>query len=741
MTTTINKEVNNNMEERRVAIKATQPKRKGIDPLAGLDRDVHAKLCKTLTKGLYSLVPVYRMISIFGYKDLDGELAVKVFDVTGGNSPVAREFLPEEKVVKNINVVNLDTSGNISGYRTITTGVKNDRDTEYIYTDQLILIKFDMDESSQESREIAAEIYDEVISKGISITKDNKVFVGERENAEKVDVLVATPSNERNKQLLATNVQADIAWERLEKIGGKAISKKLAEGMPLSKFNKLAKRLGIFATPAIPFAKVGNDKFGMLLVDTEILGDFDFNKEMADILASIGVDIDNNQFDGICWFSNNFMLEGIKNLGVKHLNARQAGMFAPQNRTSVLYSKCLADVVSMSIIKRIQKVLECKLPKEALKVVGNPNEIGLIVDTNGAKLLDLDFEFNTDGVMVYLLDLAKGTKSGTDNQLSYKLGTMNLEATMKAYKELAAKDMKEFNDSFADVATGLLNSKMDVNKLLVNIAKNNPGSYLASQVFRDKYIIADIAKDGVIKHEAAYRRGRVAVNSLFQRAMFDCSTLITNGAVQGVLSVDSRGCVECFSNDILDEKKEEIEAIENANLTAYQKKAKLDELLTAFIIKHPAPGMEEIQLVRFKTVNEIKLSLAELYKAGTITKEDVDLLFQYFYFTSYGVIKIAPSNVLKHKLAGMDTDFDGVKVVFEPSLVAIVVDFYLNRKEAIANHTGRVDVTYGGVVPYIDCDKKATDYLRQCIENKNKKLEIKDTNSTMGSWADAFNNM
>ena len=50
-------------------------------------------------------------------------------------------------------------------------------------------------------------------------------------------------------------------------------------------------------------------------------------------------------------------------------------------------------------------------------------------------------------------------------------------------------------------------------------------------------------------------------------------------------------------------------------------------------------------------------------------------------------------------------------------------------------------MTYGGVVPYIDCDKKATDYLRESIENKNKKSEIKDTNSTMGSWADAFNNM
>ena len=120
MTTTIN---NNNMEERRVAIKATQPKRKGIDPLAGLDRDVHAKLCKTLTKGLYNLVPIYRMISIFGYKDLNGELSVKMYDVTGGNSPVAREFLPEEKVVKTINIVSLDSAGNISGSRNVSSRI------------------------------------------------------------------------------------------------------------------------------------------------------------------------------------------------------------------------------------------------------------------------------------------------------------------------------------------------------------------------------------------------------------------------------------------------------------------------------------------------------------------------------------------------------------------------------------------------------------------------------------------
>ena len=86
------------------------------------------------------------MVTIFGYKDLDGELAVKMYDVTGGNSPVAREFLPEEKVIKTINVVNLDSDGKISGYRTITTGVKNDKNTEYVYTDQLVLIKFDMDE-------------------------------------------------------------------------------------------------------------------------------------------------------------------------------------------------------------------------------------------------------------------------------------------------------------------------------------------------------------------------------------------------------------------------------------------------------------------------------------------------------------------------------------------------------------------------------------------------------------------
>ena len=52
------------------------------------------------------------------------------------------------------------------------------------------------------------------------------------------------------------------------------------------------------------------------------------------------------------------------------------------------------------------------------------------------------------------------------------------------------------------------------------------------------------------------------------------------------------------------------------------------------------------------------------------------ILLDDFLNTSYGVTKIGADNTLKHKLAGMDTDYDGVAVVFEKDLVQILLDKY-----------------------------------------------------------------
>ena len=54
----------------------------------------------------------------------------------------------------------------------------------------------------------------------------------------------------------------------------------------------------------------------------------------------------------------------------------------------------------------------------------------------------------------------------------------------------------------------------------------------------------------------------------------------------------------------------------------------------------------------------------------------MEILLDDFLNTSYGVTKIGADNTLKHKLAGMDTDYDGIAVVFEKDLVQILLDKY-----------------------------------------------------------------
>lgn len=697
---------NEMLKTKRVAIAATT-KNKGERACVLLSKEGHARLAKNALKDLYSLVPVYRMVTIHGFK-ADKSLLATVVAVSGGNSPVTRKFLPEVPVEKAMKIAVMNSDGVISGYRDIITG-REIAGKRYEYTDEIVLIKFDIKEGSKEERKAAEKIYKEVVSKGISL-EGSTVKIG-NQGGEYVEALVATPSNERNKQLLGTTVDNKIAWTRLEEVGGYAISKKLNKQITIADFEKVAKRLGLFATPAIPFARVGNKKYGLMLINTKVLGVHDFKNEVNESLKSVGIDIDNNQFDGICWFSNNFAHEGLKNLGV-HVNARQAGMFAFQNRMQGSYSKCLSDTSSKDIMNRIASVLSKKYGND-VKIIGNKDEIGVIVDTNGAKLLDLDYDFNEEGVMVYVLDIAKENKSQTDNQLIYKFMAMNPNATRVVLENLAYRDMSIFNNSFGDFENNIFPSDVNVDKFLMNLAKSNPDTPFSAEVIGDKYIISQIAAEGARRHESAFKRGHVNIESSFLRASFDGSYIISDGKVKNVLGVDNRGCIECYSNDVLDDKAKRIAEIEgNPKLSAENKKALLDQELTAIGIKHPAPGMEEFQAFRFLTENELKARLAGLFRSGQIDDTDMNLLFQYFYFTSYGIIKLAPSNVLKHKLAGMDTDFDGIKVVFEKGLVDIAMEYYGYKQDEIETLTGEEGLTYGGNVPYIDYSKKAVNYLK-----------------------------
>ena len=711
----MNNTVLNNGANNRGEVVIAKTETNKLANFTGINREIHAAMVrKTLRDTLYSWAPIYRMITINGTDEHDA-LLYNVQNVIGGNSPVARAFVEKNTESKVMTVIQFDENGTPS-FRTISTGDTAGR-IRYDYTDEIILVRFSNDMQTYGCM-TASEVVDNIISQGLTISK-NEVTLGKTEEGTHIEALIWTPSNERNGQILFTSVDPTIAWNKLEAIGGGSISRKLAGKMPVAKFKKLASRLGLFATPAVEFAQVGTENHGLLVLDHELLSEEDFNNVSKEILARIGVEIDAKQWDGAAFFSAELALEGLKNLGMKRIDIKKALMFAFQLRVEQVYAKVFGEALHQSIMNKMAKFIieeldkiETATGKKLYRIYGNENCISMILDGNAAKIVDLDQDAREEGMTVYLLDIAKGSESGTATQMTDKFAIFNKEATAEFLFNRGKKDCLDYAKSIGDNDCSLLGEDINVWQTLLNIGKSAPAdSQIAFNVYSDQYIISKMLKDTSKKHEAAYRKGRVSIASEFQRALFDSTYLLTNGAINSILKVTELGAIECYSTDILERFAEEIEAIEtDESLTADEKTSKLDEILTGAVIKYPTPGREEIELVRFKTEREIRATIMTYVNDGIIDQATARLVFNYFSFTSYGTIKIAADNALKHKLAGMDTDYDGVVVILEKELVDILVDVYAKRKEALEESTGLI-ASHAGTIPFIDSSKDCVNFF------------------------------
>ena len=715
--TVLNNGANNNRGE--VVIAKTETNK--LANFTGMNREIHAAMVRnTLRDTLYSWAPIYRMITINGSNE-NNDLLYNVQNVIGGNSPVARAFVEKNTESKIMTVVQFDENGTPS-FRTISTGDTAGR-IRYDYTDEIVLIRFSNDMQTFGCM-TASEVVDNIISQGLTINKD-KVTLGKTEEGTHIEALIWTPSNERNGQILFTSVDPTIAWNKLEAIGGGSISRKLAGKMSVAKFKKLASRLGLFATPAVEFATVGNDKHGALILDKELIGSDDFNAVNKEILAKIGVEIDAKQWDGAAFFSADLALEGLKNLGMKRIDIKKALMFAFQLRVEQVYAKVFGEALHQSVLNKMSRYIiqeldkiEAATGKKLYRIYGNENCISMILDGNAAKIVDLDQDAREEGMTVYLLDIAKGSESGTATQMTDKFASFNKEATAEFLFNRGKKDCLDYAKSIGDNDCSLLGEDINVWQTLLNIGKSAPAdSQIAFDIFSDQYIVSKLLKDTAKKHEAAYKKGRVSIASEFERALFDSTYLLTDGKISSLLKVDNRGAIECYSTDILERFKTEIEAIEtDDNLSDIEKTAKLDEILTGAVIKYPTPGREEIELVRFKTEREVRATIMSYVEDGIIDQATARLVFNYFSFTSYGTIKIAADNALKHKLAGMDTDYDGVVVILEKALVDILVDVYAKRKVALEESTGLI-ASHAGTIPFIDSSKDCVNFFELDEDN------------------------
>ena len=174
--------------------------------------------------------------------------------------------------------------------------------------------------------------------------------------------------------------------------------------------------------------------------------------------------------------------------------------------------------------------------------------------------------------------------------------------------------------------------------------------------------------------ESQLKNYKVKIDAVFLRALFDDAYFLTNGAIDGVLGVSKyTGKLEAYSYDVELRYKDQIEAI-YADDSIVNKEEALDKLLTGVAFKYPSPSADESCCMTFKTSKVLAERIANM---NNLTRQQREVLIDDFINTSFGVIKMAPNNTIKHRLAGMDTDFDGVAIVFEKELV----DLILNKSE------------------------------------------------------------
>ena len=552
------------------------------------------------------------------------------------------------------------------------------------------LRKIMKDASDAQIAEEKKKLVDAVENMGLTITDKDRVYIANNNvNGTHLTVLNWSPSNMRSETQLMTSIQPSEAFKVMDEVSGGALSEALKGDLTIAKLTKISARMGILSAPSVEMVKSANEEFGYIVVLDEILGAYDYDETTQSMLSEEGINIDNNISDGAYCISVEMMQKSFELLGRK-LSIDKALLFAAQTRANKYFTKVFGEAKTQKNMQfRLNRIVEMygadkvlfveagtdvsNLNKADYKavVVGNPNTLGCIIDYNGGKLLkNISLQKIVDGdVSTHLLDIAKCSTTKTSGQMLSKFLTVDREATIEALLELMAKS---FDAQLDEMLNGDINPhKSSLAQFILRYAEDGQHNTAA---------LESLIKEEIAIQKSMTYKARIDIDAYFQRALFDDSFFLTAGKIDSLLGRNKwTGRLECYSRDIEEKFADEIAEIEaREELTEDEKDKAISELLTGIAFKYPSPSSDENAILTYRTRKQLKKTIIDLYKSKAITKEERMMLLDEFLNTSYGVTKIGADNTLKHKLAGMDTDYDGIAIVFEKSLVNILLNKYKN---------------------------------------------------------------
>lgn len=478
-------------------------------------------------------------------------------------------------------------------------------------------------------------------------------------------------SEERNLRATLVNATKYSAKERIEKLDkqlGGSLSYWMSRSLDFKAIQKLATRNGLQNPGALFIGEFGNEEWGALFLKKKISGNADATAEYTKYLEERGIELDDYIIDGQHVKNAAWLVDVLyKHHNIETTQDVVAGIME-QERSVGAGNKSAGCYEYEDVFNAIVDYLKANYQ---YTIIGNPKRIAVIHDTNSAKIPNYD----GNGFRSMVLDVATASAQAvTSGQLLSKLMFLDKDRTVnflynKMYNNLI--DMVDITAGESEFST-----TGSLSQILFGI---NP-----EMATTDIYALTALGQDLMKYAKGAITKTRVKIKGSNYRAQFDNSFMLLNNKEGRILGTTENGYIECFNADVIAKNRREIRAIEKqyrANLKtmsieearAIRTKA-LDECMTGLALKYPCPGNSEFEIFRFLTLQEVE---ERCYETNTDVYQ-ADRVYRYFATKSAGCIVIAPENILKHKLAGMDTDFDGLTVILEKELVDIATDSYKN---------------------------------------------------------------
>ena len=547
------------------------------------------------------------------------------------------------------------------------------------------------------------------------ITDGTKVFTDEQQIKEILSSCTLykgyswSNSEERNLRATLVNASKYDAQTRLEKLDaqlGGSLKFWINQAVDFKGIQKLAARNGLQNPGALFIGEFGNEEWGALMLKKKIKGNSDTTEEYAKYLEQRGIELDDYIIDGQHVKNAAWLVDVLyKHHNIQTSQKVVAGIME-QERSVGTGNKSAGVYEYEDIFNAIVKYLKATYE---YVIIGNPKKIAVIHDVNSAKIPN----YKGNNFRSMILDIATASShASTSGQLLSKLMFIDKDKTSaflynKMYNNLI--DMTDITVEESDYTT-----QGSLSQMLFGLNKE--------QATTDIYALTALGQDLMKYAKGAITKTKVKVKGSNYRAQFENSFMIQGDKNIRFLGVTKEGYVECYNSDVIAKNRRQIKAVNKQyaedlkTMTIAEAKEKrrlaLNEFMVGLALKYPCPGNSEFELFRFLTNEEIHERIFE----STEDKKVADMNYRYFICRSGGCIIIANENILKHKLAGMDTDFDGLTVILEEELVNIAKTAYITG--AI---TGNASMpSYTVILNKIKKTSSNYDIVKNCVNLKYK---------------------